>query len=262
MPHGNAPEIEWHDAACWGEGKVILDTHQRPRPGGISESSAAGPWICFPDGSSTPRNWWTTLAMRLLLHGCQSLRGADMRNMFLVALGCGLITVAAAPASDALSKGIAECSIIKGNRERLECYDSLARSHGLQGPQDVPTEPGVDVSVPDDMLEQPLYAGFGGVSNPEVIPSTRVQPKYPDKARKAKISGQVTLQVVVKKDGSVGDIQILGSPGSKFGFDEAAVAAVKQWRFKPGMQNGKPVDVYFTIVVDVEEGPSAHSDRP
>jgi len=48
----------------------------------------------------------------------------------------------------------------------------------------------------------------------------------------------------------VGEIQVLRSPGSKFGFDEAAIAAVKQWRYKPGLQNGKPVDVYFTIVVD------------
>jgi len=100
------------------------------------------------------------------------------------------------------------------------------------------------------MLDQPLYAGIGGVTNPELITSSKKEPTYPESARKEKVSGQVILQVVVRKDGTVGDIQVLRSPGSKFGFDEAAIAAVKQWRYKPGLQNGKPVDVYFTIVVD------------
>ena len=71
-------------------------------------------------------------------------------------------------------------------------------------------------------------------------------------ARKAKIQGKVVLQAVIKKDGSVGDIQVLQSPGAKFGFDEQAIAAVRQWKYKPGLQNGKPVDVYFTVVVTFE----------
>ncbi|HXH28366.1 MAG TPA: energy transducer TonB, partial [Candidatus Polarisedimenticolia bacterium] len=98
--------------------------------------------------------------------------------------------------------------------------------------------------------DQPLYAGIGGVTNPELITSTKVQPRYPEIARKAKVQGQVILQAVIRKDGTVGDVTVLKSPGSKFGFDEAAIAAVKQWRYKPGLQNGKPVDVYFTVVVD------------
>ncbi|PYS94803.1 MAG: hypothetical protein DMF50_11375 [Acidobacteria bacterium] len=100
------------------------------------------------------------------------------------------------------------------------------------------------------MIDQPLYAGIGGVTNPELIPSSRVQPRYPEIARKAKVSGQVILQAIIRKDGSVGDVQVLRTPGAKFGFDEAAEAAVKQWKYKPGLQNGKPVDVYFTVVVD------------
>jgi protein TonB len=98
--------------------------------------------------------------------------------------------------------------------------------------------------------DQPLYAGIGGVTNPELIPSTKIQPKYPEIARKAKIQGKVILQAVIRKDGTVGELQVLQSPGSKFGFDEAAIAAVRQWRYKPGLQNGKPVDVYFTVLVE------------
>jgi TonB family protein len=104
------------------------------------------------------------------------------------------------------------------------------------------------------MGDQPLYAGIGGVTNPELIPSSQVEPHYPEKARKAMIQGKVVLQVVIHKDGSVGDIQVLQSPGSKFGFDESAIAAVRQWRYKPGQQNGRPVDVYFTVTVAFQQG--------
>ena len=98
--------------------------------------------------------------------------------------------------------------------------------------------------------EQPLYAGIGGVTNPELIPSSKTQPRYPEIARKAKVQGTVILQAIIHKNGTVGNVTVLKSPGPKFGFDEAAMAAVRQWRYKPGLQNGKPVDVYFTVVVD------------
>ena len=118
-----------------------------------------------------------------------------------------------------------------------------------------------DASVPGGMLgsveggipdipDYVLYAGVGGVTNPELITSSKVQPTYPKIARKGKVSGQVILQVVVRKDGTVGDIQVMRSPGSKFGFDEAAIAAVKQWRYEPALDKGEPVDVYFTVAVD------------
>jgi protein TonB len=100
------------------------------------------------------------------------------------------------------------------------------------------------------LAQEPLYAGIGGVSNPELIMSTRLQPVYPEIARQAKVSGQVIMQAIIRQDGSVGDIQILRSPGAKFGFDESATEAVRQWRYKPALQSGKPVDVYLTIVVD------------
>jgi len=141
----------------------------------------------------------------------------------------------------------AKAGIAKMNAEEEEAQkvDESSAEGGVVGDDSVMLG-GVD----GGMLDGPLYAGIGGVTNPELILSTKKQPTYPESARKAKVSGQVILQVVVRKDGTVGDIQVLRSPGSKFGFDEAAIAAVKQWRYKPGLQNGKPVDVYFTIVVD------------
>ncbi len=97
--------------------------------------------------------------------------------------------------------------------------------------------------------EGPLIAGEGGVTRPVLIPETKVQPEYPDAARKEKIEGSVILQAIVMKDGSVGDIVVLRAPGKNLGFEQAAIDAVKKWKYKPATKNGIPVDVYFTVEI-------------
>jgi len=52
--------------------------------------------------------------------------------------------------------------------------------------------------------------------------------------------------------GSVGEIEILNCNRAGMGFEESALAAVAQWRYEPARQNGKPVDVYFTVSVTFE----------
>jgi len=121
-------------------------------------------------------------------------------------------------------------------------------------PEPIPIPPDVEVVIgapePPPLAEGPVRAGFGGVTYPVLIESTKVQPKYPELARKAKVTGNVILEAVVAKDGTVGDVKVLRSPGANLGFEESAIDAVRQWRYKPGVQNGRPVDVYFTIVVE------------
>ena len=85
----------------------------------------------------------------------------------------------------------------------------------------------------------------GGVSAPSVL--FKVDPEYSEQARKAKYQGTVVLNLVVQKDGSVRDIKILQRLG--LGLDEKAIEAVTQWRFKPGMRAGQPVDVSAIIEV-------------
>lgn len=71
---------------------------------------------------------------------------------------------------------------------------------------------------------------------------------YPLAATKANVSGRVTLQFIIEKDGSIGDVNVLKGIG--FGCDEEAVRVIKSMpNWKPGIQNGKPVRVYFTIPV-------------
>ena len=96
----------------------------------------------------------------------------------------------------------------------------------------------------------PLLAGVNNVSNPVRIEASYVEPEYPELARVARVDGQVILQAIVRKDGSVGDASVIRINRPNLGFEEAAISAVQQWRYQAALQNGKPVEVYFTIVVD------------
>jgi periplasmic protein TonB len=74
-----------------------------------------------------------------------------------------------------------------------------------------------------------------------------VMPVYTREAREAGIQGNVYLSVVVLKEGTVGDVDVTESLDKKYGLDEQAVKAVKQWTFKPGTKDGTPVDVRVDI---------------
>jgi protein TonB len=117
-----------------------------------------------------------------------------------------------------------------------------------------------DSSVPLDLADfgdveappapsGPLIAGVDATM-PVLIPGTRVEPVYPEMARRTGVEGKVIMQAVIHKDGTVGDIQVLRAPQPDLGFSEAAKEAVVQWRYQPGKQGDRPVDVIFTIVVD------------
>jgi len=96
----------------------------------------------------------------------------------------------------------------------------------------------------------PLLAGVGDVTNPKLIEETKVQPEYPELARVARLEGNVILQAIIHSDGSVGDLEVLRCNRPNMGFEDAAIDAVRQWRYEPATQNGRPVEVYFTVFVE------------
>jgi len=74
-----------------------------------------------------------------------------------------------------------------------------------------------------------------------------VKPQYPPQARHAKLEGTVVLLAVIGKDGSVQDVQVKsGAPL----LVQAAIEAVKEWRYKPYLLNGQPVEVDTQIVIN------------
>jgi TonB family protein len=82
-----------------------------------------------------------------------------------------------------------------------------------------------------------------GVSAPVLI--HKVEPKYSNQARKAKFSGSVLLSIVVAANGLPRDINGVRPLG--LGLDEKAIEAVRKWRFRPGMKDGRAVDVFAHV---------------
>lgn len=75
----------------------------------------------------------------------------------------------------------------------------------------------------------------------------RVQPAYPPLARQARIQGTVILQAEISKDGSIQNLQLIsGHPM----LAPAAIEAVKQWKYRPYLLNGEPVEVETQIQVN------------
>jgi len=74
-----------------------------------------------------------------------------------------------------------------------------------------------------------------------------VRPAYPLLARQMKVQGAVILLVDIDKDGSIQALQILSGPAI---LADAEREAVKQWRFKPYLQNGVPIETQAKVTVD------------
>jgi TonB family protein len=77
--------------------------------------------------------------------------------------------------------------------------------------------------------------------------SVSVPPDYPLLARQMKVQGAVSLQALIARDGTIQELQILSGPEI---LATAAREAVKQWHFKPYLQNGQPVETQAKITVN------------
>lgn len=98
--------------------------------------------------------------------------------------------------------------------------------------------------------------GFGGgafrpgngVSSP--VPIRQPEPKYTSDAMRAKVQGDVELEAIILPNGTVGDVRIVKSLDDKFGLDQEAIKAAKQWFFRPAVdRDGKPVPVLVTLIL-------------
>ena len=90
------------------------------------------------------------------------------------------------------------------------------------------------------------YRPGSGVDPPRLLKEVRAD--YTDLARRNNIAGEVVLEIVVRRDGSVGDVKLLKRLGS--GLDQQAIDAVRQWRFAPARLKGTPVDVIVEVGVE------------
>ncbi len=93
-----------------------------------------------------------------------------------------------------------------------------------------------------------LYHIGGGVSPPVAIYSP--EPEYSDEARRAKYAGIVVVSLIVDAQGLPQRVRVIRALG--MGLDEKAVEAVRQYKFKPAMFQGKPVPVEVNIEVNFQ----------
>jgi protein TonB len=108
---------------------------------------------------------------------------------------------------------------------------------GLSTPGPLPTPPAPPVEP------KPLRVG-GIIREPRKV--LHVAPLYPDIARQSRVQGTVVLEAILDTSGRVESVRVLGSHPL---LDEAAVRAVRQWRYTPTELNGVPVPVLMTITV-------------
>lgn len=117
--------------------------------------------------------------------------------------------------------------------------DFLSGRWLMKNPTGILPEPAA--ATPD----APLRVG-GDVKAPVVL--ERVEPRYPEDARAARVAGIVILEVVIDRNGNVKNPRVLKP--LPFGLDQSAVDAVRQWKFLPGTVNGEPVDVIFNLTIN------------
>jgi periplasmic protein TonB len=90
---------------------------------------------------------------------------------------------------------------------------------------------------------KPVRVG-GEIKEPTLI--YRVDPVYPMLAQVRQLEGVVILEAIVDEEGKVESVRVLRSPGV---FEQAAIDAVRQWRYSPVILNGRPEKFILTAVV-------------
>jgi protein TonB len=127
----------------------------------------------------------------------------------------------------------------------------------IAGPPDaaIGIPPGTDGAVgtamdPPTVLLPPVPHAPGPVRVAELPVAPRktndVRPVYPDVARMARVDGTVVLEAVLDPAGRVTQLRVITSVPL---LDQAALAAVRQWRYTPSLYGGRPVSVLMTITI-------------
>jgi protein TonB len=96
---------------------------------------------------------------------------------------------------------------------------------------------------PAPTVSAPIRVG-GEVQRANLV--FQVKPTYPEILRRARVQGTVTLEATIAKDGQIENLRVLS--GHPF-LAQAAIDAVKQWRYRPTLLNGEPVEVVTNITV-------------
>ncbi|HEX7807672.1 MAG TPA: TonB family protein [Thermoanaerobaculia bacterium] len=116
-------------------------------------------------------------------------------------------------------------------------------------PEPLPVEPAPVPTPEPEPVERTtgVYTSVppGGTQPREL---DRAVPRYPGSARRAGIQGPVVVRGIVRRDGTIDNVEIIKD--LPYGLGEEARRAVSRWRFRPATVRGEPIDVYYTVTVN------------
>jgi protein TonB len=111
-------------------------------------------------------------------------------------------------------------------------------------PSGAPTQDSATAAPQPGSKEKPVIVSSGVIA---ALLLHKVDPVYPEDARKAKVSGPVVMLVIIDDEGKIAKLSAVAGPAQ---LRDAALDAVNQWRYKPYLLNGKPVFVKSQITVN------------
>lgn len=141
-----------------------------------------------------------------------------------------------------------------GTRQ-VEVHTDATAAESPQATASAEPPPPTESQPPSEPPPQvPVAADNGGVYSAVPAGGTqpeetdRVVPRYPMMARRSGIQGPVVVRGIVRRDGTIDDVEIIKD--LPFGLGEAARDAVSEWHFRPATYRGDPIDVYYTVTVN------------
>ena len=105
-------------------------------------------------------------------------------------------------------------------------------------------------------LESATSLSTGASGDSDVVPLVRVEPEYPERAKRQRIEGWVEIEFTISPAGTVKDARVIGAQPS-YVFDRAALRAVGRWRYAPKVEDGKAVErpgVQVRLRFDIPKG--------
>lgn len=190
---------------------------------GDSAASSSGDLMAMVDGTTTPPAGQDRAAAAAMVHASQ------LRAMFTAA-------------RDAISRWRFQPPAAAPHTVMVDVTFQPSQSRVYTGtPRTLITIRNVGPSTPAGAVRV-----GGAIAPPKKV--HHVNPVYPEAAKAAGIGGVVVIEATIGADGTVIDTRVLRSVDPEL--DEAALAAVRQWRYQPTLLNGAPVPVIMTLTVN------------
>lgn len=112
---------------------------------------------------------------------------------------------------------------------------------------------GDSVEIDSRAMEEEFFPKAGEFVAVDELPVliTRQDPVYPEIAILTRVEGVVTIELLIDRDGNVRDARILRPSGSNVGFEQAALDAALKYKYRPAIQNGRPVAVRISHRIEL-----------